>query len=399
MTILQRIEEFNKDRRKDLVHFKYEAMAENTFRFFRGTCHIFYEDLARSRPLPDSPAAWISGDLHLENFGSFKSDNREVYFDLNDFDEAILAPALWETIRMSTSIFVAFDSLGIEDERAEKMVALYLKSYARCLQGGKPEYIEPRTARGIVCEFLRDANRQKQKAILRKRTRKEKDTLRINLKDKRHLKLEKSLRTDLKTHMQNWLALDEFSPYNYMITDIVFRLAGTGSLGLERYELLLLSSNKVGEKYILLDMKQAAPSVLATYVNLPQPEFLTVASRVAELQRRMQNRPPALLSSTVFKGQSYIIQEMQPEKDSINFKLLKDRYRHMYQVVDDMGMLTASSQLRSAGRQGSADADALIAFGHEETWQKPIADYARQYARQVKKDYAAFLAGHNQSPI
>ena len=184
-----------------------------------------------------------------------------------------------------------------------------------------------------------------------------------------------------------------FLNYNYIITDVVFRLAGTGSLGLERYELLLLSSNKVGEKYILLDMKQAAPSALAARIHLPQPEFLTAASRVAELQRRMQNRPPALLSSTVFKGQSYIIQEMQPEKDSINFKLLKDRYRDMYQVVDDMGMLTASSQLRSAGRQGSANADALIALGHDETWQKPIADYARQYARQVKKDYAEFAAG------
>ena len=393
MTILERIQAFNQTRNEALLDYKYKAMSENPFRFFRGTCHLFYEDLAKSDFVPDAPLSWICGDLHLENFGSFKSDNRQVYFDLNDFDEAILAPATLEILRMATSIFVAFDTLGIEIQKAEKMVALYLKTYANCLRNGKPDYIEPRTAKGIVCEFLSEANRQKQKAILRKRTRIEKKDLRINLKDSRHLKLKKELRQEIKEHMQTWLKLDEYSPYNYTITDVVFRLAGTGSLALNRYELLLQSSNKVGEKYILLDMKQATPSSLAAFVPTPQPAFLTHAGRVADLQRRMQNRPPALLSSTVFKGLSYIIQEMQPEKDSINFKLLKDRYRDMYQVVDNMGMLTASAQLRSSGRQGSANTDDLIAFGKDESWPEKVTNYARQYAAQVKNDYDEFVTG------
>jgi hypothetical protein len=138
-------------------------------------------------------------------------------------------------------------------------------------------------------------------------------------------------------------------------------------------------------------MKQAASSSLAPYTNLLQPTFLNEASRVADLQRRMQNRPPALLSSTIFKGQPFIIQEMQPEKDSINFRLLKDRYRDMYQVVDSMGILTASAQLRSAGRQGAANIDDLILFGGDESWQETVAAYARQYARQVKTNYQAYI--------
>ena len=391
MTVSERIGRFNKDRRKELLAYKYQAMAENHFRFFRGTCHLFYEDLAKSAPLPTSPAAWICGDLHLENFGSFKSDNRQVYFDLNDFDEAILAPAIYEVVRMTTSIFVAFETLRIEDERAEKMAALFLKSYAKGLAGGKPDYIEPRTARGIVCEFLEDANRQKQRAILSKRTRLENKKLRISLKHKRHLKLDKPFRKKLKTHMQTWLRIDENSPYNYTVTDAVFRLAGTGSLGLERYELLLLSSNKVGEKYMLLDMKQATASSLTPYLEIPQPAFLNPAARIAELQGRMQNRPPALLSSTIFNGLPYIVQEMQPEKDSINFRLLKNRYRDMYQVVDNMGMLTASAQLRSSGREGSAVADDLIAFGKDESWIEKALIYARQYAQHVRSDYEGYL--------
>ena len=67
--------------------------------------------------MPPSPQTWIWGDLHIENFGSFKSDNRSVYFDLNDLDEAVLAPASWELARIVTSIFIAFESLEIEQKR------------------------------------------------------------------------------------------------------------------------------------------------------------------------------------------------------------------------------------------------------------------------------------------
>jgi hypothetical protein len=79
------------------------------------------------------------------------------------------------------------------------------------------------------------------------------------------------------------------------------------------------------------------------------------------------------------------------QKDSINFQLLKDRFRDMYQVVDSMGMLTASAQLRSSGRDGSATADELIAFGKDETWIERTIAYARHYAEQVKSDYDEYL--------
>ena len=69
--LLIRIKNFNSSREKDMVPVKYEAMAENMFRFYRGTCHLFYEDLAKEKGLPASPLVWICGDLHLENFGSF----------------------------------------------------------------------------------------------------------------------------------------------------------------------------------------------------------------------------------------------------------------------------------------------------------------------------------------
>src|SRR4051794_5174641 len=109
--ISERITGFNRGRLPGLLPLKYDAMAENFFRFYRGTNHIFFEDLAKNNQLPSSPLAWICGDLHLENFGSYKSSNRLVYFDLNDFDDALLGPVSWELARMVTCIFGAFDSL------------------------------------------------------------------------------------------------------------------------------------------------------------------------------------------------------------------------------------------------------------------------------------------------
>lgn len=387
--IVKEVTEFNKDRIPEMVALKYNFMSENVFRFYRGTCHLFYADLSKSNAIPPSPLTWICGDLHLENFGSYKGDNRLVYFDLNDFDEAILAPAAWELTRMVTSIFLAFSILKLEHKKALKMAQLFLKSYSATLSKGKAYYIEPQTAKGIVCSFLEHASERKYKDILRKRTVKKKDKLIMLMEDPRHFELDKFLQRELHHHITDWIMYNHDGPYNYEVIDSVFRLAGTGSVGLKRYVFLLRSLLNKG-KYLLLEMKQATESSLKPYIDVPQPAWNSYAERVVEIQQRMQNIPPALLSTTLFKDDSFIIQEMQPTKDSINFRLIKDRYRDIYQVVDDMAMLTASAQLRSSGRQGAATADELIAFGNNNQWQDVILDYAIDYTKKVKKDYNAF---------
>ena len=141
--ISERIIKFNATRLPEMVSLKYEAMTENVFRFYRGTNHIFYEDLSSANIFPRSPESWICGDLHLENFGSYRSDNRLVYFDLNDFDESILAPVGWELLRLVTSIFIAFEILQIEQKRALNLAQLFIKSYSVKIASGKPNYIEP----------------------------------------------------------------------------------------------------------------------------------------------------------------------------------------------------------------------------------------------------------------
>ena len=388
-TLYKRLTGSNKGLLPEKVQLKYEAMADNAFRFFRGTCHLFYEDLAAAEPLPLSPLAWICGDLHIENFGSYKGDNKLVYFHLNDFDEALLAPASYETVRMVTSIFIAFDNLGFEPLKALKMARLFMKTYSATLAKGKAISIEPRTAKGIVCDFLNAATKTSEKELLKKRTVSKKKKIMLSLEDERHFKLDKKLRHELKSHINEWIKTSSDGPYNYEVISAVFRLAGTGSIGLKRY-LFLLKSTNTKNKYLLLDMKQARSSSVLPYIQVQQLQWEAEAARVIGVQQRMQNVQASLLSTTVFRDESYIIQELQPVKDAIKFKQLKN-YRDMYQVIDDMAALTASAQLRSGGMQGSGTIDDLMAFGTDQGWQEAVIAYAQKYARKTNRYYKQYL--------
>ncbi|NHA06364.1 DUF2252 family protein [Mucilaginibacter sp. HC2] len=392
-TIIERIKKFNAPLLPDKVQLKYKAMAESPFRFFRGTCHLFYEDLCKVKDFPVSPQVWVCGDLHLENFGSFKGNNRQVYFDLNDFDESMLAPSNWEVARVLTSIYVAFDTLKLTKAEADKMVKLFVKKYTEVLQSGKAYYIDPRTADGIVSDFLSKVKKRKEKDIIKKIATPVHKQLRIKIDNQTHFDIPKLLKTELMQHLGSLLEKTTSWPNNYEVKDAAFRVAGTGSIGLKRY-MFLLQNTKIKGDFLLLELKEGTKSSLAPYNPIRQPKWATDAERMITTKYRMQNISPALLSTTVFKGDTYVLQEMQPFADKINLDLLAENLKDMQCVLLDMATLTASAQLRSCGIQGSAINDALTAFAHENDWQKPLIAYTKSYANQVKNDYKQYMAGY-----
>jgi uncharacterized protein (DUF2252 family) len=386
-TISERIIKFNADRLPEYTKLKYQVMSQNAFRFFRGTCHLFYEDLSKENPLSQNPLTWICGDLHLENFGSYKGDNRLVYFDLNDFDEALLAPATWELARIITSIFVGFEALGIRQSESVRMGKLFLSTYSTMLATGKSKYIEPQTAKGIVKLFLEKVEFRKLKMVLKQRTVKNGSRINFLLDNKRLFKLDPSLKKELTSFIRLWLRKNHKN--RFTVLDAGFRIAGTGSIGVKRY-VFLLRNTENPKKFLLVDMKQATRSSVQPFSDVQQPAWENDAERVVAVQRRMQNVSPALLNAAIFKNECYVIKEMQPTADKIDFLLIKDKYKYIARVIEDMALLTASAQLRSSGRQGSAIADDLIAFGKDVHWQQSVIDYASAYAKQVKKDFSNY---------
>ena len=154
MDAVQLIAQYNAGRDAERLQLKYRAMRASAFAFMRGSCHLFYQRLPRSGIFKSAPAAWICGDLHLENFGSYKGDNRLVYFDLNDFDEAALAPLTWELMRMLASIRVAARDAGFSQADAQVLCRSFVDAHAQALAGGKAYWIERETAQGLVRELL-----------------------------------------------------------------------------------------------------------------------------------------------------------------------------------------------------------------------------------------------------
>ncbi|WDF56944.1 DUF2252 domain-containing protein [Mucilaginibacter sp. KACC 22063] len=392
-SIYQRLTNYNNGLIPEMVQLKYKLMLENAFRFFRGTCHLFYEDLSKAKDFPDGPASWICGDLHLENFGSYKGDNRMVYFDLNDFDESILAPLTWEVVRVLTSIFVAFDTLNISPAEAKKAARLFLDTYTTTLSGGKAYYIDPRTAKGLIKDFMKTVKKRKEGDLIRHVCQGKAAALKIAIDNKTHFNIDPTLKESLKLKIAGWIEHVPEWPNHYEIKDIAFRVAGTGSVGLKRY-MFLLQSNNNKHKYLIVEMKQTRPSCLSPYVTVKQPEWKSEAERLISLKRRMQNIPPALLSEIEFEGESYIFQEMQPLADKINFELIENNYKDIESVIRSMAVLTASAQIRSSGRQGSAITDELIAFAKRNDWQPKLLEYAAGYLQQVEKDYDQFTADY-----
>lgn len=390
-SVFDRLKKFNENHLPNMVKLKYKAMSENPFRFLRGACHLFYEDLSKVKEFPQSPLTWICGDLHLENFGCFKGNNRMEYFDLNDFDESVSAPCLWELARVLTSIYVAFDTLKIEEAEVTSMANLFLKRYVETLKCGKAYYIDPRTAKGIVRGFLKTVKNRKEKELLKKVTNNGKDDFVIKIDNLTHFKIEKALKKELTAHLTNWIEKTKEWPNNYKVKDAAFRVAGTGSVGYRRY-MFLLQSTKKKNRFMFVELKEAASSSLFPFNKVVQPKWHSEAERIITIKQRMQNISPALLSTLDFKGKTYVLQEMQPTADKINFKTVADNRADLKRILNDMAMLTASAQIRSGGIQGSAKIDELVAFGQKNGWNKSIIEYSKNYAGQVKKDYFEFIS-------
>ena len=251
------------------------------------------------------------------------------------------------------------------------------------------------TAKGIVKLFLDNVACRKQKELIRQRAALKNGKLNFVI-DSIHLyKIEKKLKKELLGFLTKWMKKNMSTQYKYKVLDTAFRVAGTGSVGVKRY-VFLVEKIQAQKKYLLVDMKLAPPSSVQQFLQTPQPIWVSEADRVVAVQCRMQNVSPAFLSSAVFKNDAYVLKEMQPIADKIDFLVIKDKYKDLKRVINDMAMLTASAQLRSTGRQGSAIADELIAFGKDIEWQKTILDYALNYSKHVKKDYAEFTKAYKQ---
>nr|WP_295078632.1 DUF2252 family protein [uncultured Roseateles sp.] len=387
------IRHFNHGREPERLQLKYQRMRADPFAFFRGSCHLFYAQLPPG--LPAAPLAWACGDLHLENFGSYKGDTRLVYFDLNDFDEAALAPASWDLLRFLASLRLGLSSLGLAAGDAEPLSEGFLSAYAAALAEGKAYWIETETAQGLIADLLGRLAGRKRAAHLNSRSSGEGLQRRLKLDGKKVLPVTEAQRADVQALMQQF-AKTQAKPAFFELLDVARRVAGTGSLGLTRYVLLVAGKGGPDGQY-LLDLKQAMPSALHALSPATQPAWGDEAQRVVALQRRLQAVPVAFLHPLLFKQQAFVLRALQPTEDRVSLHAAQLKTGELAMLVANLGQLLAWAQLRSAGRQGSATADALIEFGQARPqWQPALLKAAADCAEQALRDAEQFNQAYDQ---
>ena len=389
---VERIRSFNAGRDPERLALKYQAMRASAFAFLRGSCHLFYDRLAKV-PLPASPLVWACGDLHLENFGSYKGDNRLVYFDLNDFDEAALAPCTWDLPRLLASVLVATRTLGVDERGGLRLCEAFIGAYGAALASGKARWVERETAQGMVKDLLDSLRERSRVQLLDHRTERLGRKRNLRIDGKRALAVNRAQRHRIESFMNRFAAAQP-KPAFYRVLDVARRIAGTGSLGVERFVVVVEGKGSPDANY-LLDLKQALPSSLAPHLKVKQPRWANEAARVVCLQERVQAVPPAFLQPVTIGGVAYILKGLQPSEDRVALDLWHGHFDRLQNLMTSLGEVVAWAQLRSTGREGSAIADELIDFAAGKKWKSAMLAVARACREQVNLDWREFCAAYD----
>lgn len=392
---------YNAGRDPERLAMKLAKMAKSPFVFLRGSCNLFYDALPKSPIICNAPLAWCCGDAHFENFGSYKSDNRQVYFDLNDFDEAALAPFTWDIVRLLASIHCGADVLGATGAQALAVSRSCLSAYCDALIEGKPLWVERETSIGLVNALLNDLRERDRAAFL--------DLRSTRSGRRRHLKVDgvKALPATAAqkasvTRFMRGFASRQADPKFFKVLDIARRIAGTGSLGLTRFVILVEGKGSPDKNY-LLEIKQCRPSALLPRLNvlgIGQPTWPDEAARLAGIQRRMQSVDHAFLHPAKLGAESCIVKELQPSEDRVAIGDWGGQILRLKEVVATMGRVIAWDQLRASGRSGAAGADRLIDYAKRPGFVKQVmasaitmaiitrrqwSDYVRHYAKSSSR--------------
>jgi uncharacterized protein (DUF2252 family) len=285
--VIDALQKWNEDLSVSDRELKYCKMASSPFVFYRGTAHLFWMDFADDARLKDFGSAetrtWVQGDLHAYNYGSFDNAESEVVFDLNDFDECILADYQYDLWRMAGSIvLIARQNDDLTESQTEKVVDAFSESYRSALSnlrddGARGIRFTEKQAYGELARFLRSVDKQytRQGMLDKWASEVKKNKRRFNL-DKRPDKLAPATedqRTLIQRAMKDYRKslgnkLGKNADY-FKVEDIAVRLAaGTGSLGTARFYVLIRGSNSNNsDDNRILDVKQQSKPTPYDYLD------------------------------------------------------------------------------------------------------------------------------------
>ena len=413
---IELLTEANEGRLPQLIPIRFGRMAQSPFAFYRGAAAIMAADLA-STPKTELRVQ-ACGDAHLMNFGAFATPERNVIFDINDFDETLPGPWEWDIKRLAASVAIAARHVNLSDNDAAKAATDTVCSYRERMA----DYSSMRALEvwydcidvehvAKEAEDAEDAKEARKRIHRRLEQAQKKSTPEIlfpklaehhgampRIKDEPPLifhpteELAPGLRRGYREAIARYR---ELLPEHvrvlfdrFQFRDFAIKAVGVGSVGTICGIALFMAAD---DDPIFIQIKEARPSVLEPYVG--KSLHKNNGQRVVAGQRLMQS------ASDMFLG--WICAENDRD---YYFRQLRDT--KMSAIIEDWDVKT----LRAYGRLCawalahahalSGDAARIAGYmGSNSTFDDAIGEFAVEYADQNQHDYRDFIKAVREGRI
>jgi uncharacterized protein (DUF2252 family) len=398
---VQQVIASNAGRVDRLVPVRIGRMAASPFAFLRGTAGVMAEDFSGLPATGITPV--ICGDAHLGNFGFYASPERDLVFDLNDFDEAHPGAWEWDLRRLVASVHVAGRQNGASEKECGEAVSRCVRSYREHLShlAGEP-LLERAYERLTVDRLHHTASGAGRRALEHAATRARRRTSdralpRFTEQRDGALRLVEEppliTRPDPAQYELIVAALDGYLQTlrtqwavvlgGYRLVDVAHKVVGVGSVGLRAY--IALCEGSGPDDVLFLQLKQARRSVVAPYVHGDSAWHAHQGQRVVEYQQALQTVSDPLLGWTTVGTRQYYVRQFRDMKGAV--------------VVDDIDAATLADYagvcglLLAKGHARTSGASMITGYlGHKDKADVHLCAFARRYADQTERDHAALLA-------
>ncbi|MDZ5737069.1 DUF2252 domain-containing protein [Pseudomonas asiatica] len=398
----------NRDRHPALVPVRYGRMLRSPFTFLRGSAGLMARDLAT---LPCTGVrVQACGDCHLLNFGLFATPERNLIFDINDFDETLPAPWEWDIKRLAVSFAVAAQDNRLNDKEAGQLAMACVQAYRKRMRelsemSPLDVWYDRLDAQAIIDMAPSMKYRKaRQELIARARTRIG-DYLYPQISDevggRRRLVdqppilfhiheagFAKRVKLALEDYRSSLLPERRFLYDRYRLEDFAVKAVGIGSVGTFCFVGLFFSAEN---HPLLLQFKEACPSVLAPYAG--KSEFANQGQRVVTGQRLSQSASDIFLGWTESsKGRQFFVRQLRDMKMSLPVEGASFEQMNMYAQVCGMTLARAHAK--------SGDAALISGYlGKSDAFDQALGKFALAYAEQNAKDYAALVNAEKKGRI
>ena len=400
----------NRGRQAKLVPLRMGRMAASPFAFLRGSACVMARDLAET-PITGFPVV-IDGDAHLNNFGMYGTPQRQVVFDLNDFDEAVLGAWEWDLKRLVASVNVAGRQNGLNArERAaavERCVTGYRANVNRLQEMGVLDVwylhaypdrdnplvkVDPKS-RAVLAKTLAKALRTDNRTLLPKVADHGTDGSWTFREDPPILtKVDKTTRDKVVKGLNDYaLSLTperRFMLGRYHVADVAHRVVGVGSVGTRAYLVLLFGNGD--DDPLFLQVKEAAAPAHGPFT--PKiPGYDHNGRRVVIGHRALQASSDPMLGYTRIDGRDYYVRQMKNLKASMPVEFLTGAAFNFYAWA--CGAILARAHSRTG------DPARIAGYcGNSSVFDEALATWAESYGDQTEKDHAALVQAIRQNKV